>query len=44
MKFATVLIFSANQWATWFTVSMDEVKATYFKWARLAGYESTGIR
>jgi len=31
-------------WKTRFTVSRDDVKATYFKWAKLAGYSSSGIQ
>ncbi len=30
----------AEHWSNWFATSRDEVQATYFKWAKLAGYSS----
>jgi hypothetical protein len=35
---------SRIEWDTWFTVPREHVKATYFKWAKLVGYSSSGIR
>ena len=35
---------SPAEWKSWFTVSREEAKATYFKWAKLAGYLSSGIQ
>jgi len=35
---------SPAEWDTWFTVPYEDVKVTYFKWAKLVGYSSSGIR
>jgi hypothetical protein len=35
---------AAEQWDRWFIVSRDQIRATYARWAKLAGYSHTGIR
>jgi len=33
-----------RQWERWFTVSREDVRQTYRKWARLRGWSRTGIQ
>ena len=34
----------AREWPTWFTVSKDEVKAVYRRWASLRGWDRTRVQ
>ena len=38
------LRFSDEEWKQWFDVNKSEIEETYSKWAKLRGWNQTGIR
>ena len=35
---------SDGEWRVWFSVGRDDVLAVYYRWARLRGWNDTGVR